>query len=116
MKAGRQLLVVTGILLFAAIVKADEAGTMAVTTIALPADIKALTTVRCQPCHFELKVKPALILNTGKWFRLAGENFEVERRVFLEHPPNSMPMGAMLDEKERTLLRNWFQKLHNELK
>ncbi len=100
--------------LFAAISSAEEPAP-AVKTVKPPEAVKALIGSRCQPCHFELRVKPSLLLNTNKWFRLTGKDFEVERRVFLEAPPHSMPMGALLDESERTLLRNWFAKLHKQL-
>ncbi len=100
--------------LFVAVVSAEESVPTA-KTVEAPEAVKALIGSRCQPCHFELRVKPSLLLNTNKWFRLTGKDFEVERRVFLEAPPHSMPMGALLDESERTVLRNWFAKLHKEL-
>lgn len=79
-----------------------------------PEKVKQLMSVRCQPCHFELKIKPSLLLNTNKWFRMTGEQFEIERRVFMEQPPHSMPMGSLLEERERSLLRNWFKQLHQQ--
>ena len=93
---------------------AEEAATSA-KIIEPPEAVKTLITSRCQPCHFELRIKPSLLLNTHKWFRLSGKDFEIERRVFLEAPPHSMPMGALLDEDERMLLQSWFGQLHKEL-
>jgi hypothetical protein len=115
MKAVWQLSVVIGVLLSTTVVNAEDDGTVAVKTITRPDDVKALMTVRCQPCHFELRIKPALLLNTGKWFRRSGDLFEIERRVFNESPPHSMPMGALLSEKEKATLRNWIKRLHKEL-
>ncbi len=100
--------------LYAATVAAEESVAFAAKTITPPKDVKALITLRCQPCHFELKIKPSLLLNTSKWFRMTGDQFEVERRVFLEQPPHSMPMGSLLEERERTVLRNWLTQLHQQ--
>lgn len=100
--------------LFAAVVSAEEAAPAA-KTVEAPEAVKALISTRCQPCHIELRIKPSLLLNSNKWFRLNGKDFEVERRVFLEAPPHSMPMGSLLDESERTMLRDWFKRVHQEL-
>ncbi len=100
--------------LFVAVVNAEESAP-ATKTVEAPEAVKALISSRCQPCHIELRIKPSLLLNSNKWFRLSGKDFEVERRVFLEAPPHSMPMGQLLDESERELLRNWFAQLHKAL-
>lgn len=102
------------LLLFATVVSAEETAPE-VKIIEAPEAVKVLIGSRCQPCHFELRIKPSLLLNSNKWFRLVGKDFEVERRVFLEAPPHSMPMGALLNERERTLLRDWFKRVHKEL-
>lgn len=96
-------------------VGAEEVAAPTAKTITRPDKVKQLMSVRCQPCHFELKIKSSLLLNTNKWFRMTGDKFEIERRVFLEQPPHSMPMGSLLTEKEKALLRNWFAQLYNEL-
>lgn len=100
--------------MFSNMAGAEEAAPAA-KTVTPPEEVKVLISSRCQPCHFELRVKPSLLLNTNKWFRRSGKDFEVERRVFLEAPPHSMPMGALLDERERGLLKKWFAQLHKEL-
>lgn len=93
-------------------VRAEDALAPLAKTVAPPEEVKALLSTRCQPCHFELRIKPSLLLNTGKWFRMTGDKFEMERRVFSEQPPHSMPMGSLLEERERVVLRNWFARLH----
>ncbi len=109
----RTLLVL--LVLFALPAGAEEMVALMARTITPPEDVKVLISSRCQPCHYELRIKPSLLLNTNKWFRLTGEKFEVERRVFLEEPPHSMPMGSLLDAGERRMLQEWFNRLHQEL-
>lgn len=105
-------LVTVALILFTSVANSEES---AVINVPPPAEVKQLMSARCQPCHFELRVKPSLLLNTNKWFRMTEDNFEIERRVFLESPPHSMPMDALLDERERAMLRGWFKRLHKEL-
>lgn len=101
--------------LCATLAAAEEAAAPAAKIITPPEKVKQLMNTRCQPCHFELKIKPSLLLNTNKWFRITGDKFEIERRVFVEQPPHSMPMGSLLEEKEKRLLRDWFARLYQEL-